>query len=229
MSVPTTSGKEKRKERLRQEILQVASELFSKEGYEQVTMRRIAERVEYTQGAIYFHFKDKADILEAICRDTFADLTTHFEEVIAAHADPLERLVACSRAFITFCRQHPHHYRVVFMGPATRDGRDTAEVIGELGAQCFDHFCMLFTDCVAAGKFRPVPDAEVAGHAWWACVVGTTKFLVVHEHADWVKQDAVMEQTLEMLVRSLAADEGTGVVSRPERPHVRRRSEPKRL
>ena len=48
-------------------ILDAARELFATEGYEAVTMRRIADRIEYSPTAIYFHFKDKESLVRELC------------------------------------------------------------------------------------------------------------------------------------------------------------------
>ena len=66
--------KARQKKFLRQEILDAASELFVKDGYENVSMRRIADKIEYSPTTIYLYFKDKAELLEQVCQETFARL-----------------------------------------------------------------------------------------------------------------------------------------------------------
>jgi AcrR family transcriptional regulator len=60
----------RQKEGVREEILDAARTLFVKEGYEHVSMRKIAEKVEYAPGTIYLYFRDKAEILDRICEET---------------------------------------------------------------------------------------------------------------------------------------------------------------
>src|ERR1700751_6037572 len=55
----TTERRERERQELRSRILDAARELFAEQGYDAVTMRGIAERIEYSPTAIYFHFKDK--------------------------------------------------------------------------------------------------------------------------------------------------------------------------
>jgi AcrR family transcriptional regulator len=70
----TAERKSRQKENTRQEILDAARDLFVNEGYENVSMRKIAEMVEYAPGTIYLHFKDKAEILDTLCEQTFQKL-----------------------------------------------------------------------------------------------------------------------------------------------------------
>jgi len=63
--------REREKEALRQDILDAARELFVEEGYDNVSMRRVAEKIEYSPTTIYLYFEDKASLLYAICEETF--------------------------------------------------------------------------------------------------------------------------------------------------------------
>ena len=69
-----TERREREKEEIRHKILDAARELFAAEGYEKVTMRRIAEAIEYSPTAIYLHFKDKDDLVRALCDADFGRL-----------------------------------------------------------------------------------------------------------------------------------------------------------
>ncbi|GGS66718.1 helix-turn-helix domain-containing protein [Streptomyces griseoviridis] len=62
----------------RQRIQDVALELFAEQGYEKTSLREIAERLEVTKAALYYHFKTKEEILVSL----FEDLTQPMEELI---------------------------------------------------------------------------------------------------------------------------------------------------
>jgi AcrR family transcriptional regulator len=104
-----------RKGALRQEIMNAAAELFAAEGYESVSMRKIAQRIGYTPMSIYLHFEDKADLLDCICEAAFADLYRRHELVDAEIKDPAERLKAGMQTFIDFALQHASYYRATFI------------------------------------------------------------------------------------------------------------------
>src|SRR5689334_7956418 len=89
------------KEELRDKILDAARELFVGEGYERVTMRKIAERIEYSPTAIYLHFPDKLAVMRALCDRDFLSLAKQFQK-IAKEKDPIERLRRVGRAYTAF-------------------------------------------------------------------------------------------------------------------------------
>src|ERR1700682_3848534 len=104
------------REEIRSVILDAARELFVSDGYDAVTMRRIADRIEYSPTAIYFHFKDKQTLLQELCDTDFGALAHEFQK-IARIADPVDRLRQIGRAYVEFGLAYPNHYRLMFMTP----------------------------------------------------------------------------------------------------------------
>src|SRR5262249_13208509 len=152
--------REREKEELRQVILDAARELFAKEGYESVSMRRIAEKIEYSPTTIYLYFADKADLLFSICEETFAKLCKKMETIRTECADPVEALKKGSRAYVEFGLKYPNHYRVTFMlhhahieGGVERYLRE-----GSMGMKAYGHLRAVVEECIAQGKFK---DADV--------------------------------------------------------------------
>ena len=66
--------REREREETRAKITDAARELFAREGYDAVSMRRIAEAIEYSPTAIYVHFKDKEALFQDLCRQDFGKL-----------------------------------------------------------------------------------------------------------------------------------------------------------
>lgn len=200
---PPLKGRPKRKDRLRNDILEAASELFMEEGYELVTVRQIAERVDYSQSVIYTHFKDKADILNTICRETFSILIERFHEISVEKTGAEQRLLMCSRELILFGRRHPHHFRTVFLAPRERDGVVTGHAIESIGEPLFKSFGIIYRACIAERIFK-VQDPHLSAVTWWANIVGMTAFLVVYEDVKALpNREAMIEESLRTLMRGL--------------------------
>lgn len=108
--------REREKAATRQRILDAARELFVEHGYEDVTMRKIAERVEYSPTAIYLHFADKEALMTELSASDFRTFTAAFEN-LPHNPDPVGRLHDLGRALVGFATEHPHQYRLLFMTP----------------------------------------------------------------------------------------------------------------
>jgi AcrR family transcriptional regulator len=100
----------------RDKILDAARELFSEHGYDGVSMRQVAEKIEYSPTAIYVHFADKEDLFHELCNEDFARLAAEFQSV-PLPVDPIERIKQIGRSYIVFGLQHPNHYKLMFMTP----------------------------------------------------------------------------------------------------------------
>ena len=105
----------RRRERdeVREKILDGARDLFVECGYEGVTMRKVAERIEYSPTTIYLYFADKEALFRELCSTDFRRLAVHFQSV-ALIPDPIERLRACGRLYAQFGIEHPPHHAPLF-------------------------------------------------------------------------------------------------------------------
>ena len=108
------AGREKKRGEVRRKIMDEAAALFAAEGYDSVSMRKIAQRIGYTPMTIYLYFKDKAELLDCLCEEAFEDLYRRHEHLDATVKDPVERLKAGMRTFVDFALKHPHPYTASF-------------------------------------------------------------------------------------------------------------------
>jgi AcrR family transcriptional regulator len=197
--------KTRQKTHLRQEILMAASELFVKDGFENVSMRRIAEKIEYSPTTIYLYFKDKAELLEEVCHDTFSRLIVHLSRIFEQPGDPVDRLKRGLIAYVKFGLNNPHHYRATFMMPIP-DGFDKEKYhqADSPGMQAFDFLRRCVFDCVAADKFL-TNDAELISQTLWTGVHGVTSLLITHcKGFPWVNQDELTHSVVDTMIRGFA-------------------------
>jgi len=196
--------KARQKRFLRQEILDAASELFVKEGFEHVSMRRIADKIEYSPTTIYLYFKDKAELLEQLCQDTFARLANHLARILEQPGDPLERLKRGLVAYIKFGLENPQHYRVFFMMPPPERFHKTKYLQQDSpGIQSFDFLRRCVFDCISAGKLQ-TDDAELVSQTLWCGVHGVTSLLITHKLFPWVSKERLIHSTVSTLVSGVA-------------------------
>ncbi len=107
--------RERSRQKTRQAILEAAIRMFEREGYEGFSLRQVAENIGYTPTTIYLYFKDKDDLLFAVCSQGFAEFTQALQTAYATHSDPLERLQALGWAYLEFGLSRPLHYQMMFM------------------------------------------------------------------------------------------------------------------
>jgi AcrR family transcriptional regulator len=107
--------RERRRSELRLAILDAAAELFLERGYEQFSMRQVAERVGYTATTIYRYFADKDALIFAVVDRGFERFGAALDEAAASTTDPVERLFALGRAYVAFGLANRAYYQLMFM------------------------------------------------------------------------------------------------------------------
>jgi AcrR family transcriptional regulator len=204
----TLERREREKQELRTKILDAARELFAVEGYEAVTMRAIADKIEYSATAIYKHFADKDALLAELCRHDFRSFAAHFASA-AAVEDPVERLRAAGRAYFDFAMEHPQHYRLMFMAQRP----EVAPQEGEKEDPAQNAYVFLFAtveEAIKKGLFRPEhSDPALASQTIWAATHGVAALDIAfgcgREWVDWrpirQRQDALIDTILRGMLK----------------------------
>ena len=202
----TKERREREKGNLRQEILDAARQLFLRNGYENVSMRQIAEKIEYSPTTIYLYFADKAELFSSLCEETFAKLEGELGAIVKTGCDPVFRLRKGAEAYIRFGLHYPHHYQLVFMTshPHKDDEVRDFQLTGAAGQSSFRHLLEIISQGIEQGRFRK-EDPMVLTQTAWTAMHGITSLLITMKEFPWVDKDVLIESAVETLVRGVAA------------------------
>ena len=120
---PSRLRRERERAQLKERIMDVAREMFVRDGYEAVTLRSIALAIEYTPGFVYKFFKDKQALVREIIRKDSEDLRTHLLECLKV-GNPVKQLVEMARLYGGWAVAHPNHYRLMLVPPPAWEQQD---------------------------------------------------------------------------------------------------------
>ena len=127
---------ERDREAVSRAILDAARELFVSHGYQEVSIRKIAERIEYSPAAIYSYFPSKDDIFFALAEEGFRLLFSYGQGVeVRESGDPADALRSMFWRYYEFSKEHPEYFSLMFLDrsvPKIRDNWDRFEFLGEL-------------------------------------------------------------------------------------------------
>lgn len=173
-------GSAERREREREEmktlILETAMRLFLDEGYEKVSMRRIADEIEYSPGTIYLYFRDKDEIMYALHRIAFSK----FNKALAgmgADGSPDQRLVAGGRGYVEFALANPELYELMFiMRAPVRCVPEKAA--WEEGEQSYGMLRNAVQAAVDSGYLPEGTDVDAATLYFWSTVHGLASLAI---------------------------------------------------
>jgi AcrR family transcriptional regulator len=226
--VGSADRRQRQKENLRASILDAARELFVEHGYEAVTMRKIAEKIEYSPTAIYQYFADKESLVQELCANDFLTLAATFGR-LAEIADPIARLREMGGAYVGFARSNPNQYRFMFMVPHPESTWSNAERDGDRGNPNRDAYTFLKWTCTQAieqGRLRRDLDSpDVAAQLVWGAMHGIIALQIAMAEDDWVEW-----QPLEQLGASMVETLLRGITlpgPQPDAPWPPGRTPPK--
>jgi AcrR family transcriptional regulator len=159
----------KQRERAERERLIVATarELAEQQGWDAVTTRRLAERIEYSQPVLYSHFRGKREIIGAVALEGAAEMAAVVRAAASGANSPRERAAALARAYLDFAARNPAVYDALFQldgGLAFAD-EDTPEPLKDAFAALLESLAEVAGDGVAPGLFTEVFWASLHGMA----------------------------------------------------------------
>lgn len=170
-----TERKESEKKKIRSRILHAAMKLFLEKGFENVTIRRIAELIEYSPATIYLYFKNKDDILYALYREGFEELYRR-QQTILTIKDPLKRLRKHGEVYLSFALENPEYYDLMFImrGPIKKI-KENEE--WEMALRSYESLKENIKGCVDTSVIRKAK-MDVITFSLWSCIHGVASLIV---------------------------------------------------
>jgi AcrR family transcriptional regulator len=207
----TKERQQRERDRLREAILTAARALFITEGYSNVSMRKIAERIEYSPAAIYSYFPSKDDIFFALAEEGFRLLATHGQSVCGAIADPFDRLRRGLWAFYEFSKSHPEYFNLMFVD------RSVPSLTQDF--QRFEFFqattALFEADiqaCIARGQFSSQLNPAAALHVLWVGMLGVATIGLSQRLAPGEDPEALARDLLDTMLAGFTTDVGSTFV-----------------
>jgi AcrR family transcriptional regulator len=166
--------RERYRSELRAETLTAARKLIQEEGYQGLTIRKLATRMECSPMALYSYFADKQALLSALALEGFEKVAKRFDSTV--HRDPLTAVSRVLLDYIAYAEENPHEYRILFL---------SVETLGELKLSREDlqernpAFGALFKrveTCIKAGALTGDPFA--VSTVLWTAAHGAASLLI---------------------------------------------------
>ena len=148
-------------------IVATARELAEQQGWDAVTTRRLAERIEYSQPVLYSHFRGKREIIGAVALEGAAEMAAALRAATCAAPGPRARVTALARAYLDFAERNPAVYDAMFRldGGLAFAHEDTPEPLKDAFAALLESLGAVAGDGVHPALFTEVFWAALHGLA----------------------------------------------------------------
>ena len=154
---------------LREAILDTSRRLLVADGYDRLSMRRIAAAVGCSATSIYLHFASKDALTHALISEGMERLYSHL--TAQTDPDPVARLEALCRAYVRFGLDNPEVYQILFQLHPARMERFPAEQYRR-ARRNIDVFARALAAGEADGRLRAQPTPDVAANVMWTALHG---------------------------------------------------------
>lgn len=183
---------------VRATILDAARDAFLREGYESVSMRRLADEIGCSHGTIYLHFKNKQELFDSLVEESFAQLSESFKSLAQSGKliDPVQGLKEGGRAYVEFGLRNPGAYEFAFV--LRRPGRRRASKPHPAYAKMRS----LVERCITEKRFRAM-DVDLASQILWTAGHGVTSLLISRPAFPWADKQAMIRQVIDSAVDGL--------------------------
>jgi AcrR family transcriptional regulator len=167
--------KQRQKVEMKDLILQAAHNLFLTKGFDQVSIRNIADEIEYSPATIYLYFKDKNDLFLALHDMSFKAFNQFIADIFKIK-DPFKRLTALGQRYIDFALEHPQYYEMMFIIHAPMLCEANKDQWPE-GSKALDAVEYLMAECKKGGYFKG-QDVKVLAFLAWSHMHGICSLIL---------------------------------------------------
>lgn len=186
----------------RARIVAAARDLFAAEGYDGVSMRKVAAKAQCLPSTLYTLFPNKRQLLHRLWEGIFADLVSAMERSYAASA-PAARLTALCLANIDFWLERPEDYRAIFLvEDRVQDSDEPYFVENDLATRLIAIIRHAVLEAQQRGEIGP-GDPDAIRDALLCGIQGVVYNLIAIPEFRWADPERLKRTTVEALVRGL--------------------------
>ncbi len=195
------TAREKRHARTKQAILDAAQQIIVERGTEGLSMREIAQHIEYSPSGLYEYFRSKDEIIHSLCEDGFQRLTERIRYRTATDHTPTQRLIASGLAYLEFATQHKEQYMLMFN--AVPSIRLSLVEIGSNSA--YGLLKQIVQECIDTGEFtvRDHYGQEEIAYGLWTAMHGMAMLRLTLLSEEGEALDTLNRHIIEQAVENL--------------------------
>ena len=198
---------EREREAVSRAILDAARDLFVAEGYQNVSIRKIADRIEYSPAAIYSYFPSKDDIFFALAEEGFRLLCASEgpgEAAAAQSEQPIDIVRAAFWHFYEFSRKHPEYFALMFVDRSVPRITNLRERFSFLSSMK-ERITGFIQAAIEAGQLPSSSDAHTVFRILSTSVIGAAVVHLCNRFAPGEDPEALARDTLEATLAGLRA------------------------
>ncbi len=191
--------KQRQLEEVRSAILAQSWQIVEEEGWEALSIRRIADAIEYSTPVVYKHFESKEAIRSAFSQEGYALLANRLHQAKTSHKLPTDQLMSLSHAYWNFAEEHPKHYQIMYgLGiPTCEMVRETREIM-----EVSTVFHQTIEAAIQESK-QPDADVHLKAMTFWSILHGLVAMGMISGPGDPQTAKRILEDAVAGFIKAL--------------------------
>jgi len=193
---PLQNRRDRYRSELRAETLSAARELIREEGYQGLTIRKLAQRMECSPMALYSYFADKQTLLAALALEGFERVAKRFDSTV--HRDPLAAVKKILLDYIAYAEENPNEYRILFLSVETLGEVELSREDLQERNPAFGPLFKRVQACIKAGVLKG--DAFAVSTVLWTAAHGAASVLITAQKSPFGTHGLYAEEVVATIV-----------------------------
>ncbi len=199
-----TERRQLEKELIRKKIIDATNDILVEEGYENLSIRKIASRIEYSPGIIYHYFKDKAEIVAFVVEEGYGNIIKNISELPVDTENPDKAIVNGLRSYIELMLETPQQFRAILMNDieAIQEKVNMLQEGVSKERKSIQGLSTLVELGIEKNKFRKM-DIELTAQILWTSTHGLLSRLVLEKNITKQQKERLINHHFEILINGL--------------------------
>ena len=184
---------------LREKILETSRHLLFTEGYNAISMRKIAKQIGVTATSIYLYFENKDHLVHTLIEESVEELSAHLEKKAGKHSATLARFEAIIRGYTEFALSNPEKYQIIYMVQSERMARYPKEKFRK-ARRGYALLESVIQKGISEGLME-LDEPMIAAYSIWAQLHGVISVVLNQRLDSRIDKDKFVEESIEHIVQ----------------------------
>jgi AcrR family transcriptional regulator len=200
----TNERKEKEREIRRDLILNTAQEIISSEGIDNVSIRKIAKKIEYSPAIIYYYFKDKDEIINCLMIKVYKTILSTLNSITSSNKQPKEKLREGIKNYILMALRIPLEYKTIMLS-SSQDILKYTSVLFKGAAQKREAIGILCQQLRDIYYNNPKDESyiELTAQVLWSSIFGLIIRIIIEEDLNELQKEILIEHHVNILIKGI--------------------------
>ncbi len=189
-------------QRTRDRLIEVARQLFTRQGIENTTMNDIATASDRGRRTLYTYFRTKGDIYDAVIERETDRIRAEIEAEVEAQSSPREKLRALMRSRLSIAMERVTSYQIWFKNIFSRDAEKAQAVRAMVSNRIYEMIEEIVTAGIESGDF--IPEQAKRLPTMLTMVVRGTDWSVTHDNANSEMMNRWMDQSIDFILDAIS-------------------------